>query len=132
MWFRFGALYEFSPVGLHWMHCELLANEKLHVCVVRFNPSWDHRFQRKYFRFFHISFEVVAFADRLLVNMGAYLSEPVLDKHSSDENSDCLSYGASSMQGWRVSQEVNFLLHKQYGVLSWIFYFIRMFKEILI
>lgn len=37
--------------------------------------------------------------------MGAYLSEPVLDKHSSDEISACLSYGASSMQGWRVSQE---------------------------
>ena len=39
--------------------------------------------------------------------MGAYLSEPVLDKHSSDESSQCLSYGASSMQGWRVSQEVS-------------------------
>ena len=36
--------------------------------------------------------------------MGAYLSEPVLDKHSTDETSKCLSYGASSMQGWRVSQ----------------------------
>jgi len=37
--------------------------------------------------------------------MGAYLSEPILDKHSSDEISACLSYGASSMQGWRVNQE---------------------------
>ena len=38
--------------------------------------------------------------------MGAYLSEPVLEKHSTDEESLHLSYGASSMQGWRVSQEV--------------------------
>ena len=38
--------------------------------------------------------------------MGAYLSEPVLEKHSSDEDTVQLSYGASSMQGWRVSQEV--------------------------
>jgi len=37
--------------------------------------------------------------------MGAYLSEPVLEKHSSDEENVKLSYGASSMQGWRVSQE---------------------------
>lgn len=37
--------------------------------------------------------------------MGAYLSEPVLEKHSSDEDKVQLSYGASSMQGWRVSQE---------------------------
>ena len=39
--------------------------------------------------------------------MGAYLSEPVLEKHSSDEENVKLSYGASSMQGWRVSQEVS-------------------------
>ena len=38
--------------------------------------------------------------------MGAYLSEPVLDKHSTDENCEFLSHGSSSMQGWRVSQEV--------------------------
>jgi len=37
--------------------------------------------------------------------MGAYLSEPVLDKHSTDENCEFLSHGSSSMQGWRVSQE---------------------------
>ena len=39
--------------------------------------------------------------------MGAYLSEPVLEKHSTDEENAVLSYGASSMQGWRVSQEVS-------------------------
>jgi len=37
--------------------------------------------------------------------MGAYLSEPVLDKHSQDEDEVNLCYGASSMQGWRISQE---------------------------
>ncbi|XP_042208857.1 probable protein phosphatase CG10417 [Homarus americanus] len=37
--------------------------------------------------------------------MGAYLSEPVTEKLSSDEDGDWLKYGASSMQGWRVSQE---------------------------
>lgn len=39
--------------------------------------------------------------------MGAYLSEPVTEKISSDECGESLSYGASSMQGWRVSQEVS-------------------------
>jgi hypothetical protein len=42
--------------------------------------------------------------------MGAYLSEPIVDKISCDEKSDKakLSFGASSMQGWRVSQEVTY------------------------
>jgi hypothetical protein len=40
--------------------------------------------------------------------MGAYLSEPIVEKISCDEksNEQKLSYGARSMQGWRVSQEV--------------------------
>lgn len=37
--------------------------------------------------------------------MGAYLSEPVTEKFSSDESGSRISYGASSMQGWRMSQE---------------------------
>ncbi|CAH0406425.1 unnamed protein product [Chilo suppressalis] len=37
--------------------------------------------------------------------MGAYLSEPVTEKVSSDEKNDILECGASSMQGWRVNQE---------------------------
>ncbi|XP_013195944.1 probable protein phosphatase CG10417 isoform X2 [Amyelois transitella] len=37
--------------------------------------------------------------------MGAYLSEPVTEKVSSDESNDRLECGASSMQGWRVNQE---------------------------
>lgn len=39
--------------------------------------------------------------------MGAYLSEPNTKKESIDDDSDLLSYGASSMQGWRLEQEVN-------------------------
>ncbi|XP_037084766.1 probable protein phosphatase 2C 21 [Pollicipes pollicipes] len=37
--------------------------------------------------------------------MGAYLSQPVTKKVSSNGQNDYLSYGESSMQGWRVSQE---------------------------
>ncbi|XP_075969706.1 protein phosphatase 1G isoform X2 [Anticarsia gemmatalis] len=37
--------------------------------------------------------------------MGAYLSEPVTEKVSSDEANNKLECGASSMQGWRVNQE---------------------------
>ncbi|XP_012055921.1 PREDICTED: probable protein phosphatase CG10417 [Atta cephalotes] len=37
--------------------------------------------------------------------MGAYLSEPITKKESSDEVGKNVAYGASSMQGWRISQE---------------------------
>ncbi|XP_057656082.1 probable protein phosphatase CG10417 isoform X3 [Diorhabda carinulata] len=37
--------------------------------------------------------------------MGSYLSEPVTEKISTDEANDKLNCGASSMQGWRVTQE---------------------------
>ncbi|KAH8372547.1 probable protein phosphatase CG10417 [Drosophila serrata] len=37
--------------------------------------------------------------------MGAYLSHPKTDKASTDEFNDFLAVGASSMQGWRNSQE---------------------------
>lgn len=39
--------------------------------------------------------------------MGAYLSEPITKKESSDEVGKDVAYGASSMQGWRISQEVS-------------------------
>ena len=39
--------------------------------------------------------------------MGAYLSEPNINKDSIDEDNEKLSFGASSMQGWRLDQEVN-------------------------
>ncbi|XP_044248655.1 probable protein phosphatase CG10417 [Drosophila takahashii] len=37
--------------------------------------------------------------------MGAYLSQPKTDKASTDEFNELLAVGASSMQGWRNSQE---------------------------
>lgn len=37
--------------------------------------------------------------------MGAYLSEPNLNKDSLDGESEKVGYGASSMQGWRLEQE---------------------------
>ncbi|XP_037947246.1 probable protein phosphatase CG10417 [Teleopsis dalmanni] len=37
--------------------------------------------------------------------MGAYLSQPKTDKISTDEGNQLLEVGASSMQGWRNSQE---------------------------
>lgn len=37
--------------------------------------------------------------------MGAYLSEPLTTKHSSNEANNLLASGSSSMQGWRISQE---------------------------
>ncbi|CAB0036730.1 unnamed protein product [Trichogramma brassicae] len=40
--------------------------------------------------------------------MGAYLSEPIVDKESTDESSGNLVCGASSMQGWRIHQEPGF------------------------
>ena len=39
--------------------------------------------------------------------MGAYLSEPITKKISSDESGENVAFGASSMQGWRISQEVS-------------------------
>ncbi|XP_034251807.1 probable protein phosphatase CG10417 isoform X2 [Thrips palmi] len=37
--------------------------------------------------------------------MGAYLSEPLTEKTSSDESNEYLQCGLSSMQGWRMTQE---------------------------
>ncbi|CAN8002145.1 unnamed protein product, partial [Ixodes hexagonus] len=37
--------------------------------------------------------------------MGAYLSEPITEKCSTDETGLRVSYGSSSMQGWRMTQE---------------------------
>lgn len=48
--------------------------------------------------------------------MGAYLSEPVTEKVSSDEANDKLECGASSMQGWRVNQEVNSYNAREFGI----------------
>ncbi|OQE17308.1 hypothetical protein PENSTE_c021G01474 [Penicillium steckii] len=37
--------------------------------------------------------------------MGQTLSEPVVEKTSSDGEDDCCLYGVSAMQGWRISME---------------------------
>jgi len=47
--------------------------------------------------------------------MGAYLSEPITKKESSDEVGKNVAYGASSMQGWRISQEVSGKLCRRGG-----------------
>ena len=35
--------------------------------------------------------------------MGQTLSEPITEKHSSKDNDKRFAYGASAMQGWRLS-----------------------------
>lgn len=37
--------------------------------------------------------------------MGSYLRKPITEKVSEDESTALVKYGASSMQGWRISQE---------------------------
>ena len=39
--------------------------------------------------------------------MGAYLSSPICDKDTIEGSNNRLAFAASSMQGWRMSQEVN-------------------------
>ena len=46
--------------------------------------------------------------------MGAYLSEPITNKETAVEENDELRVASSSMQGWRVSQEVSTLANKLY------------------
>jgi hypothetical protein len=38
--------------------------------------------------------------------MGAYLSSPVCEKDTHEGANNRLAFAASSMQGWRMSQEV--------------------------
>jgi len=46
--------------------------------------------------------------------MGAYLSRPETAKVSENGEGNKLRYGASCMQGWRVSQEVRkYLIYYQ-------------------
>lgn len=44
--------------------------------------------------------------------MGTYLMKPETEKFSNDQENDKLKYGASSMQGWRESQEVRNVFSK--------------------
>jgi hypothetical protein len=53
--------------------------------------------------------------------MGAYLSEPNLNKESIDDTDGKISFGASSMQGWRLDQEVFlFILNHYFVKISYI------------
>lgn len=47
--------------------------------------------------------------------MGAYLSEPNVEKISDDGSCEELSYGASAMQGWRVGMEVSINMNEGEG-----------------
>lgn len=38
--------------------------------------------------------------------MGAYLSQPITDKESTDGEDAKLKYGTTAMQGWRTNMEV--------------------------
>ena len=43
--------------------------------------------------------------------MGAYLSQPITKKENSVEEDDNFWVASTSMQGWRVSQEVSNFWH---------------------
>ena len=45
--------------------------------------------------------------------MGAYLSQPITDKDSSDGEDTRFKYGTTAMQGWRTNMEVRSARHPQ-------------------
>ena len=45
--------------------------------------------------------------------MGAYLSQPITDKESSDGEDKRFKYGTTAMQGWRTNMEVRSARHPQ-------------------
>lgn len=62
--------------------------------------------------------------------MGAYLSQPITDKESSDGEDDKFKYGTTAMQGWRTNMEVR--PHAPQGTLrhpGLFFYFLSLFPE---
>lgn len=52
--------------------------------------------------------------------MGAYLSTPNTEKHSTDNNNELMHCGSSQMQGWRTSQEVTKQKHYQNGNIKFV------------
>lgn len=38
--------------------------------------------------------------------MGAYLNKPIIEKEKEEGSGNGLSYACTTMQGWRVNQEV--------------------------
>ena len=61
--------------------------------------------------------------------MGAYLSEPITNKETSVEENDELRVASSSMQGWRVSQEVRTGIFKSYEDMKEIIDFLLKFRH---
>lgn len=57
-----------------------------------------------------IFYQVIRNTVRYFLEMGAYLTLPVREKESRDFDGDFLSFGASSMQGWRMTQEVSIVI----------------------
>jgi len=51
--------------------------------------------------------------------MGQMLSAPVTDKHTSSGENGRLKYGASAMQGWRVSTSATAEAPREVGASSW-------------
>lgn len=47
--------------------------------------------------------------------MGPYLGSPVMTKDSEDGDNKSLRFGATSMQGWRKSQEDTHIAHLNVG-----------------
>lgn len=52
--------------------------------------------------------------------MGAYLNKPIVDKNSEEGNNERIRFAATAMQGWRINQEVRFLLFI-FLSFSWLF-----------
>jgi hypothetical protein len=54
--------------------------------------------------------------------MGAYLSSPICEKDTIEGSNNRLAFAASSMQGWRMSQEVEYsYLFSKIKIFSLIF-----------
>ena len=61
--------------------------------------------------------------------MGAYLSEPITNKETSVEENEEVRVASSSMQGWRVSQEVRTGIFKSYEDMKEIIFFLLKFRH---
>ena len=49
--------------------------------------------------------------------MGAYLAQPSKEKSQEEGESDWFRFGECTMQGWRTSQEVVYLIHISYIIV---------------
>ena len=49
--------------------------------------------------------------------MGTYLAKPSKEKSQEEGESDWFRFGECTMQGWRTSQEVVYLIHISYIIV---------------